>query len=72
MAADRADLPAAGAAAVSVIAGVAAALRRRLCPPSCIDIIGELAIFQFVPTSLPTRESEKEKEERERKSLLSL
>ena len=62
MAADRADLPAAGAAAAGVVAGGIAAVRRRVCPPSCIDIVRLFRIFQSVPQLLPQAGREKERE----------
>jgi hypothetical protein len=56
----------ASAAAAAVGAGVADALKRRVSPPSTVDIIELFLISQSVPTNQPTRAREKERE-RERR-----
>ena len=70
MALGGADCAAASAAGSAVVAGNAAAIGGGY-PPYSIDIIDELATFQSLPTSLPTREKEKEiNKEEKRKNLL--
>src|SRR5262249_48299289 len=47
-------------------------MRPEVSPPSCIDIVGLLALSRAVPTFQPTDRTDEEREERERQISLCL